>query len=227
MIKAFVVLILSTCLLQVIPHSACAKEFGKRAVSFEILEEDLIQMIKRKLGELDMEKEKKKMIKIATDRVENPPAVQGIIRAEENREFWYDPTYVLKEDAVLPCGKIMHKAGTTVNPLDHMDLNRRLFFIDSRDAAQVEWLKENLHVFMKDQMPIIQDRIILVAGSPGKFKKELNGEPNPRAAHKHEVYFDQTGELTTKFGIKAVPAVMEQDGRFMKINEILLEESYE
>ena len=48
------------------------------------------------------------------------------------------------KDAVLPCGKVLHRAGTKVNPLEHMNLNRRIFFIDSREELQVEWLKEQL-----------------------------------------------------------------------------------
>jgi hypothetical protein len=36
------------------------------------------------------------------------------------------------------------------------------------------------------------------------------------------VYFDQAGELTTKFGIKASPAVVVQDGLMLKIEELSL-----
>ena len=76
--------------------------------------------------------------------MQNPIAVAGIKPATENREFWHDPTYTLKEDVVLPCGKVLHKAGKKVNLLDYMDLERKLFFIDGREAKQVEWLKQQL-----------------------------------------------------------------------------------
>jgi len=39
-----------------------------------------------------------------------------------------------------------------------------------------------------------------------------------------EVYFDQAGELTTRFGIKGSPALAEQDGKSLKIVEVALDE---
>lgn len=68
----------------------------------------------------------------AKDRVNNPIPVNGINPATKDRIFYFDPTYILVKDAVLPCDKILHKAGVSVNPLEHMDLNRRLLFIDGR-----------------------------------------------------------------------------------------------
>ena len=63
---------------------------------------------------------------------------------------------------------------------------------------------------------IIEDRVILVGGSVFKLKEEL-GE-----THADKVYFDQGGELTIKFGIKASPAFVVQDGLALKIEEVLL-----
>lgn len=67
------------------------------------------------------------MTAIVRDRVNNPKAVEGIKPAIKARVFHFDPTYTLDQDAVLPCGKALHKAGTRVNPLEHMELNRRMF----------------------------------------------------------------------------------------------------
>lgn len=62
----------------------------------------------------------------------------------------------------------------------------------------------------------IEDRVILVGGSHFKIKEELGRE------HEDKVYFDQNGELTSKFGIKASPAIVTQDGLILKIEEIKL-----
>ena len=48
-----------------------------------------------------------------------------------------------------------------------------------------------------------------VAGSPLKLKEEL----------KQDVYFDQSGELSKRFGIKASPALLVQEGNQLKITE--------
>lgn len=193
-----------------------ANDLGKLGNTFRIEEEAFTLMMKRKLAEIDMEAAREKMQKIAIDRVENPVPVIGITVVTENRTFYFDPTYTLDEDAVLPCGKILHKAGTTVNPLEHMDLNRRLFFVDSREASQVEWLQEQLNNPLHEQKESVEDRIILVGGSVFKLKEVLGQK------HEDKVYFDQSGELTTRFGIKHSPAIAAQEGLKIRIDEINL-----
>ena len=136
-ISIWIVMICSTT-------TALGFDFGKVGTSFVVEEEGFVEMILQKLKEVNWEEENEKMKNIAIRRVQNPIAVAGIKPATENREFWHDPTYTLKEDVVLPCGKVLHKAGKAVNPLDYMDLERKLFFIDGREARQVEWLKQQL-----------------------------------------------------------------------------------
>jgi conjugal transfer pilus assembly protein TraW len=201
-------------LLMSFAFSAEGKDFGKRVHSFPVKEEGFITMIKRKLQKVDLEKENKKMEQVATEKVENPTPVKGLSPATKDREFLHDPSYVLLEDAVLPCGKILYAAGTRVNPLDHMELERRLFFVDGGSQEQIEWLEERLEN-TDDTGPGQQlDMIILVGGSVFKTQERL----------KKTVYFDQSGELTTKFGIKASPALVEQEGKMLKVTEFNLSE---
>ncbi|PCI01065.1 MAG: conjugal transfer protein TraW [Alphaproteobacteria bacterium] len=196
--------------------TSAAKDFGVKGHTHQIIEQPFLQMIDERLQKVDMDKEQSKMISIAKDRVENPKPVEGVKPAKTGRVFHFDPTYILDEDAVLPCGKILHRAGTMVNPLAHMDLNRRLFFIDSREKMQIAWLKAQLNNPLSDQKEIVEDRVILVGGSVLRLKEELGDE------HINKVYFDQNGELTSKFGIKASPAIVVQDGLMLKIEEIKL-----
>lgn len=194
-------------------NMAVGVDFGKRATSFAIQEEGFVAMMMRKLKDVDWKKEEEKMTKIAAENVNNPMPVAGIKPAIENREFWHDPTYRLDKDAVLPCGKVLHKAGSQVNPLDHMNLDRRLFFVDGREEKQVQWLKENFIRNASGEVGVMEDRVILVGGSVFKLQEELGSD----------VYFDQFGELTTKFGIKASPAIAVQDGKRLKIEEFVLD----
>ncbi len=191
-----------------------AVDLGKAGNSFRIEEEEFIAMMKRKLEEIDMEKEREKMEKQVRERVENPVPVAGVKLAKEDRTFYFDPTYILDEDALLPCGKILHKAGTKVNPLEYMDLNRRLFFIDGREENQVEWLKAQLNNPLPEQKEPVEDRIILVGGSVFKLKEQLDQR------HADIVFFDQHGELTIRFGIKYSPAIARQEDLRIRIDEI-------
>jgi conjugal transfer pilus assembly protein TraW len=191
---------------------ALAKDFGTRGHTYKIIEQPFLQMIDDRLQKVDIEAERKKMVEKTKDRIHNPQAVKGISPAAKSRIFYYDPTFTLDEDVVLPCGKILHKAGAKVNPLEHMQLNRRMFFVDSRKPEQVKWLKAQLNNPLPEQVEPVQDKIILVGGSPLKLKEEFDAE----------VYYDQQGALSTKFGIKHSPAIVQQDGLLLRIEEIKL-----
>lgn len=196
-------------LLLVFNLEAQAFDFGKVGTSFEVKEEGFVAMMMRKLKAVDFEAEKEKMTKIAKERVESPSPIIGINPATESREFWHDPSFILPKDVSLPCGKVLYVAGTTVNPLDHMDLERRLFFIDGREEGQIEWLKEQLQ---EGKDGNLEKQVILIAGSVFRLQEELG----------KEVYFDQSGEITSKWGIKASPAIAEQDGKMIRIREVEL-----
>ena len=190
-----------------------AKDFGNRGANYPVAEESILLSLQKKFAELDLKKEGERMRSIAEERVRNPAPVSWVIPAKETREFWHDPTYILTEDAVLPCGRVLYKAGTAVNPLDYMNLDRRLFFIDGREEKQVEWLKGQLLPDNSSGVKKIEDRIILVGGSPPEIQDKLG----------FEVYFDQGGELTTRFGIRGSPAVAEQAGKNLKIVEVAVD----
>lgn len=193
-----------------------AKDFGIQGHSYQITEQEFLQMIAERLNKIDVKKEQEKMQRVVRDRVQNPRAVEAVKPAVAGRSFYFDPTYTLDKDVVLPCGKILHRAGTKVNPLEHMDLNRRLLFIDVRRIEQVKWLKEQLDKPLQEQKEPVEDKVILVGGSPSTLKKLLKDE------NKNKVYFDQNGELTTRFGITGSPAVVVQDGLRLKVEEIKL-----
>jgi len=124
---------------------AYGKEFGVVGAVFPINELPFVQMMEQKAAKLDIEVLKKQMQSHLAQQLAQPQKLPGIIRTSKERQFHYDPSYVVAEDIILPCGKILHAKGTKINPLEHMDLNRRLFFVDSREASQVEWLQEQLN----------------------------------------------------------------------------------
>jgi conjugal transfer pilus assembly protein TraW len=203
-IYRFLLLLCSISTLEIL-----AKDFGKLGNIFEIKEEGFLSVIYRKLQNIDIEKHQKKIIKNIENRIKEPDPLKGIRKTSPPRSFTFDPTHIVLEDIKLPNGELLHRAGTRINPLDHMDFDRKLFFIDSRDETQVKWLKKEL------ANTAIEKRIILVAGRPLDLSEELN----------LDIYFDQFGELTTKFGITQVPATISQkDGeKFLRIEEIYCE----
>ncbi|WP_375326305.1 hypothetical protein [Candidatus Tisiphia endosymbiont of Nemotelus uliginosus] len=63
-------------------------------------------------------------------------------------------------------------------------------------------------------MSNVENKIILIAGKPLELERML----------KYKIYFDQFGTLTSKFGIKFAPAIVEQESRALKIVEICINE---
>lgn len=200
---------------------AHAMDFGKHGATYEVAEEGFVSMVKNRLSGLDLQQHQEEMLRTAKRQILEPAPVVGLRATSEPRKFWYDPSFTLTQDIKLPDGKILHKAGTTVNPLDHMVFDRELIFIDGRSQEQVEWLKTRLenakaknqegnnHSAQNNNLEI---RIILVGGKILELQEDIG----------RTLYFDQAGELTNKFGIEQVPAIVVQDGKRLKIKEITL-----
>jgi conjugal transfer pilus assembly protein TraW len=196
---------------------AIAKDFGKQGASFEIKEEGLQAMIKRKLADLNLQEHYQKMQDLAKKRIEEPKAIENITRASKTITYNFDPSYVLDIDVYLPSGKLLYPIGTTVNPLDHLDWDDRLIFLDGTDQQQLAWVTKNyLNSKEVSEEGSPDNKIVLVAGKPLELEQKIE----------HPVYFDQFGALTKKFNIAHVPAIIEQDGKYLKVTEVNIEGKY-
>jgi len=213
-------------------NTALAKDFGKQGATFEIKEEGFVSMMQRKLQDVNLTEHEKKMKDLARKRVEEPTAISGITRATKTISHSFDPSYILDEDVFLPYGKLLYASGTRVNPLDHMEWNGKIVFVDGRDRSQIAWVKDNYlklnKVFDKNEEELPQNlssqnkdnvghtttsldtKIILMGGRPLEVEIEV-GSP---------IYFDQFGELTSRFNIVHVPAIVEQEGKYLKVTEV-------
>lgn len=222
----------------IFPTYVFAKDLGNYGQVFIIKEQGFLEMINEKMNKLDMEKLNKEMQEKAKEKIMHPKAIFGIVPATKTKIFYYDPSFVLAEDIVLPCGTIVHRAGTSVNPLKYMTLERELVFVDAREKRQIAWLKGKLKnqyvtqgevndnrdggsalVYVNNNQQ--QVRIILVGGSVFALEEELQEFSEEI---KDQVYFDQDGALVHKFGITHSPAVVVQEGEKLKILEIYIQE---
>jgi conjugal transfer pilus assembly protein TraW len=143
------------------------------------------------------------MLEKAEKGIRRPAPVTGITKAIESREFFYNPSITVPFDLKDHKRRIFHKKGTRINPLTYRSLRQSLILIDGDDEKQVAWAFRH-----------IKAKIILTSGSPFDLMESWNGP----------VYFDQGGRLTSKLGIRHVPAVVTQEGLQLKILEVMLEE---
>ena len=199
---------LIAALLVIATQAAVATDLGVIGPTYPIRERNLLEHIMAKLREKEASGELKKAEDLARERatssIHNPKPVPGLLRVESARTYYFDPTFVLDRNILDENGALMFPAGTRKNPLDVVSLSKHLLFFDARDPRQVARAKELIEHYQGRVKPI------LVAGSYMDLMK----------AWKLRVYFDQEGSLVRRLGIKAVPAIVSQEGNRLRIDEV-------
>ena len=202
----WICIIISALLLSI---NAKAKDFGVVGRTSEIKEVDAIEEIRGKLSDMEargeLDEHNERMKKEISDRIKSPKSL-NLVRAGEVREYEYDPTLEVKEDLRDARGIVFHRKGTKVNPLDVVSMPYELIFFDGEDEDQLKY------VIKKYEESEIKPKLILTGGSPIKLEEE----------YKLDFYFDQRGVLIKQLGIKAVPAIVMQDGKVLKIREVMV-----
>lgn len=203
-----------------------ARNLGVFGETFEIQEKDLLECIFSRLKELQetgkLEMEQKKVTERVKKMILHPQPIAGITPTQMRREYYFDPTITVTRNLSDHRGQIFAHKGEKFNPLDKINMSKPLLFIDGDDDKQVKWaisLTRSAIAKIKDIS--IQghefSKIILVQGSPLDLQKRIN----------RDIYFDQHGILTTKLGIKHVPAIVFQkkgENVLTVIEEVLAEE---
>ena len=189
--------------------SAQAQDLGVIGPVYAIAEPSLLEVILAKLREAEATGALAKLHLEArtgiTRGIENPAPIAKITKTSKARSFYFDPSIVVPAAITDADGKVLVAPGTRVNPLDTVSLSKQLLFIDARDAAQVGRAKA-----------LIDERggkvkIILTGGSYLELMRRW----------KLPVFFDQQGQLTDKLGIRHVPALVTQEGKRLRIDELL------
>lgn len=180
---------------------------------YPIGEEDALQMILKRLEDKaksgELEALKQAGIQRSLNSIKHMKPVPGIQTVSVRSQRLIDPSVTYQQAVTTDEGRIVVPAGTTINPLDVMPFSKVLVFFDGRDQAQVAAVK---HLLAKPAARPVMP--ILVAGSWLELSR----------AWKTQVFYDQQGVLTQRFGISAVPAVIRQNGRRLQIDEIPAEE---
>lgn len=185
-----------------------AEELGVIGPVYPIGEESALDTILNKLKEKERSGELKKIqdaaVKRSVNSAKNPAPVDGLVTAKERRERLIDPTVTYNQAVKTEEGAIVVPAGAKINPLLVTSLSKKLVFFDGRDKAQTEAVRKMVVKYSTKVKPI------LVAGSWYDTSK----------AWKTQVYYDQHGKLSQRFGIHAVPTVISQQGAMLLLEEI-------
>ncbi len=195
------------CLLAIGVH---AEDLGTIGPTYDIAERDLIEVMKEKYRRMEKSGELAKLHEDYKNKViegiEKPRPVPGIKPTEIARTFYIDPTYTLERNIQDERGRILFPAGTKVNPFDYDSMTRILLFFDGRDKKQIEFALRVINESRQQVKPI------LVAGEPLSLMRKW----------KRQVYYDQGGALTRRFSIRQSPAVVRQEDKRLRVDEIRL-----
>jgi conjugal transfer pilus assembly protein TraW len=187
---------------------AHALDAGVIGPTYEIAEPHLLKFIEQRLRQKEASGELRWLQEEARNRgidaVRSPAPVAGLATTQARRSFYYDPTYTLDRNVQDGQGRLMFAAGTRANPLDIVSLSKRLLFFDARDPQQVAQARR------------------LIAQYDGRVKPILTGGSylDLMQAWQLPVYYDQLGMLTKRLGIRQVPALVSQEGKQLRIDEL-------
>jgi conjugal transfer pilus assembly protein TraW len=187
-----------------------AGDLGAIGPTFSIAEPDMLEWIEKRVADKVKSGEFKKMqdeqVAKIKHKLENPEPLTTVTKAVTNRSMFFDPTMLVKENVLDGKGKILVAAGTMINPLDKITMSRPLVFFDARDPDQVAFAKK--YIDSRNGLPMP----VLVGGSYFDLMKKWDTP----------VYFDQKSNLIRRFGIRFVPAIVYQEQKRIRVDEIAL-----
>jgi len=209
--RALVVLLATlTSLTALLPAAASDLDLGVIGPVYPVQEPDMLRAIEARLREKartgELARLEREGIARAERTLREPRPVEGLRRAVRARVSYFDPSVTFEREVRGPDGESVVPAGTRVNPLDYVVLSNPLLFLDARDRDQVRHAATLLARHKGRVKPI------LVGGSYVELTR----------AWRTRVYYDQGGVLVGRLGIRQVPALVTQEGKRLRIEEIPL-----
>lgn len=118
------------------------------------------------------------------------------------RTYYIDPSAKVSQPITDHAGKIIIPAGGRFNPLEHLPGFRPIVVLDGRKKPQVEWVKGVIST--------IKPSVLISGGDVLSLNKRL-GVP----------VYPVPQSLIEKFSIERVPVVLSQEGKQIKVEEVM------
>ncbi len=200
----------SISLICCLPLVASAKNLGVIGQTYLIAETDFLQAIQNQVQQKVQSGEWAKWQVQQTTRlqayVDRPTPVEGLTPALETRSRLYDPAIIVPYDIRDNHNQLIAASGSRLNPLDALTWSEALIFYDGDNPQQVAWAQQ------MDQQLQGKDKLILVNGSVSEQAQRFQ----------KRVYFDQAEHLVKRLSIMHTPALVQQEGKQLKITEFKL-----
>ncbi len=190
--------------LLLIASTGWAENLGNYGEVFPVIEEDIRKVIMSRLEEMNARGELIRHQRELTNRTAEHairPKPLSLMPTTTPETYRVDPSVMVTKDVYTEGHVLLAKAGTRLNPFEHVPFSKALFFFNGDDRKQVTWVKKHY----KDYKHV---KFILTGGDI-RDAAEIFGR----------IYFDQGGTISQRLEIRHVPAVVVQDGLFWKVTE--------
>lgn len=181
---------------------AQAKDLGTFGAVYPIAEPDALTELKAKAAKVDWKRHLDRERLSRKVRNYRPPDLKRLPAAARDRAFLSDLSYTLEKDIPDGKGGILYPRGYTFSPLDYLRMRRTIVVINGKDRRQVAWFHKS--PWFKDMNVML----LLTDGSHFTLGDRL----------KRPVFYANT-LIVDRLGLKAVPSVARQQGRYMEVRE--------
>ena len=203
--RACVSLVLvSVFLIQLFPMAtqASGKDLGVHGKLYEITEEDMLSWVRRKAGGIDMQTLRESMEKRLEESYARHSSVSlDVPTAEEERVRYVDPSVNVRNPLYDHTGRMIFPAGV-VNPLDHVSLSKSIL------------------ILREDQMERVLEK---TTKKRGKLILLLtDGNIQKASSLAGQIVYKATPFILRRLQIEKVPSLVTQEGRKLRVKEIIL-----
>lgn len=140
--------IIALLVLSAAPSASCAKDLGVQGTVWPITERDIRELVIESAARADWKDVQKDMKESANSYAGRLPSRTMPVAAKTETR-WIDPSIKVDSDIKVPVKQangefvwqVLHKAGTTVNPLSVTRPNNAMLFFSGTDREQVALMK--------------------------------------------------------------------------------------
>lgn len=169
--------------------------------TYAVVEPDILDEIQSRAEAYDWEG----ALEGAKERLASYRPGHDLPAAEKDQVYYVDPTITLNQDIYSPQGDLLiAPAGTKINPLDTITLERAYIVFDPEVRAQ----KDIVRVWLAER-----PGSMLIAT---RYPPVAPGKPGIGDEMKADV-FTLNEQLVERFALKATPALVEQEGNLLRI----------
>ena len=188
---------------QAVMAATVVRDLGTAGATYPVVEPDLVTELKNQALRQHTTRDTVQL----QDQLKTyqPANLHTLPHATADRSFLVNMNYTVTQDVVDGEGTIIYPRGFIFNPLDYLRFPGGLVVIDGADPLHITWF-QNTNYAKNDQA-----RLLLSDGSAYELSRQL----------KRSVFY-LTTDIAERLQLAAVPSVVVQEGRDVRVHEIKL-----